>query len=189
MATPDQILLEWRKMKAAYPASFMKSDDDEITANQLVWIEQLSDIDADMLRVACANYRSSCEEWLPPAGKIRNMALDLAEPNHRRPGIEAWGDVVKAFHEVGVYGAPQFDDPLVADVVKMLGWDTLCKSEDQTADRARFIAGYEAIASRKRDDALMLPEVRRVSQLIGARRADVQGEIKRLAEAKRDATQ
>jgi hypothetical protein len=182
MATEKEILLEWRKMKAAYPSSFVKCDDDEITANQLVWIEQLSDIAHDLLQAACLQYRSSKEDWFPSAGRIRNMALDLSQPTGRRTGIEAWGDVVKAFHEVGSYCAHQFDDPLVADVVKMLDWQKLCQSEDQTADRARFIAGYEAIVSRRRDDALMLPEVRQVQQQIAGRAHD---EIKRLAEAKK----
>lgn len=186
MATEQEILLEWQKMKAAYPSSWIRSTADDVTGNQLVWIEQLSDLAPDLLRAACSNYRSSDAEWFPPAGRIRKLALDLAEPNHRRTGVEAWGDVVKAFHEVGYTRAPVFDDPIVADVVKMMDWQRLCMSEEQTADRARFIAGYEAIATRKRDDALMLPEVRQVQQQIAGRAQD---EIKRLAEAKRDVTQ
>jgi hypothetical protein len=181
MATPEQILTEWRKMKAAYPSSFVRADDDEITANQLVWVEQLSDIDPDLLRAACAHYRSSDAEWFPPAGKIRKMVLDLSEPNHRRTGIEAWGDVVKAFHTPGYYGSPEFCDPVVVQVVKSLGWQALCISEDQTADRARFIDGYNAIAGRERSNALMLPDVKRVAEKQLERAGEV---IKRLAESK-----
>lgn len=184
MATPDEILLEWRKMKAAYPASFSRSDDDEITANQFIWIEQLSDLAPDLLRAACANYRSSDAEWFPAAGKIRKMAFDLASPNHRT-GAEAWGDVVKAFHrDGGQYGVPQFDDPIVAEVVKALEWRRLCNSEeqDEVSNRAKFVDAYNAIASLRRNETLTLPEVRRVQAQIQSKAQD---EIKRLAEARR----
>lgn len=181
MATPEQIITEWRTMRAGYPSSFVRATDDDITGNQLIWIEQLSDVDPDLLHAACANYRSSDSEWFPTAGKIRKMAFDLSNPNGHRTGLEAWGDVVAAFHHGGHWGIPEFSDPIVADVVKLLDWQTLCLSEYQTADRARFIAAYEAITDRRKTDALTLPEVRQVQQQIAGGNGKALAEIKRLA--------
>lgn len=179
MATDDQIILEWQKMKAAYPSSFVRASDDDITGNQLVWIEQLADIDSALLSAACAQYRSSPAEWFPSAGKIRNIALELSTPATRRTGLEAWGDVIKAISDVGYYRVPYFTDTIVSEVVKSLGWQNLCISENQMSDRARFIDAYNSMLERKRDTALMLPEVERIVQL-----SRVGYEIKRLADAK-----
>lgn len=147
-----------------------------------IFKQTLSDIDGDLLRASALKIIST-SKWFPSVAELREAALDIAEPNGRRTGLEAWGDVVAAFHrDGGQYGNPQFDDPIASEVVRMLGWQTLCLSEDQTADRARFIDGYNAIASCRRNETLTLPEVRRVQAQIQGRAQD---EIKRLAEAKR----
>lgn len=51
----------------------------------------------------------------------------------RKPNIltssEAWALVVAEVHRVHYDGKPVFDDPLVAKVVKQLGWHFLCMNE------------------------------------------------------------
>jgi len=188
MANSNEITVIFGVLTTNYGYIMRDKTPEQLSGLLDIWKQTLGDLDGDLLRASALKIIST-SKWFPSVAELRDAALDIAEPEKRRTGIEAWGDVVKEIHRVGSYGAPYFTDDLVAEVVKMLDWQTLCLSEEQTADRARFIAGYEAIVKRKRDNALLLPEVRRVSQLIGARRAEVQGEIKRLAEAKRDAAQ
>ena len=63
----------------------------------------------------------------------------------------------------GFHEFPVFDDPITQRVVNAMGWGNLCGSEDATADRARFLQGYEAVARRMQDDRATLPVVRELT--------------------------
>lgn len=90
---------------------------------------------------------------IPAVADIRRVVLEL-ERGPVRPGGEAWGEVLKAISRYGAYRTPgvdfEFSEPEVARCVNALGWRVLCASEDQTADRARFIELYGAVASQER---------------------------------------
>ncbi len=60
----------------------------------------------------------------------------------------------------GDFGTPVWSHPLVERVVKQLGWRNLRMSEDQTADRARFVQAYEQLLARATTEEMLLPEVR-----------------------------
>lgn len=108
-------------------------------------------------------------KWLPTIAEIRAAAVEL-EHGARRSGAEAWGDVTTAIRKIGRYGNPAFEDPLVAQCVRSFGWETLCDSTNDTADRARFIEAFDALAERSRRDlvagaALALPSPNGAKQL------------------------
>lgn len=149
-----------------------------------IWKQTLCDMDGELLRLAALKIIST-SKWFPSVAELREAALSIAAPEHQRTGIEAWGDVVKAIGSVGYYRVPEFDDELVAEVVRSFGWRRLCASEDMVSDRARFIDGYNAMRTRLKADALMLPEVQHAQAQLSARRHDGRDEIKRLAEAMR----
>ena len=153
-----------------------------------IWKRTLADIDGELLRLAALKIISQ-SKWFPQVAELREAAVDIAEPG-RRSGVEAWGDVVRAFGCGRGYAPPEFSDPLVMETVKVMGWRNLATSENQTADRARFIECYNALAQRKRNDMLALPEVRQAQQQLAERQRCVQRElaqeaVKQLAEAKR----
>lgn len=90
---------------------------------------------------------------IPAVADIRRTVLEL-ERGPVRPAGDAWGEVLKAIGRYGAYRTPgvdfQFSHPEVAHCVNSLGWKVLCTSEDQTADRARFIELYGAVAAQER---------------------------------------
>ncbi len=90
-------------------------------------------------------------KWLPTIAEIRAMSVDL-KFGPQRSGLEAWGDVVAAIRAVGSYGCPKFEDPCVAECVRIMDWRTLCLSENDTADRARFVELYDNLQTRERRD-------------------------------------
>ena len=61
---------------------------------------------------------------------------------------------------IGSYGVPHFEDELTARVVKMMGWRTLCASEQPSIDRAQFRDMYTALASREEREQKLLPHTR-----------------------------
>ncbi len=112
----------------------------------------LADLDFDAAQTACARLIAS-STFLPSVAEIRAMTLDVAI-GPRRTGAEAWGGVVTACRLVGHYRpAPEFDDPIVGEVVGAMGWEYLCKSDAEVSDRSRFVALYDELSLRARSDA------------------------------------
>lgn len=67
---------------------------------------------------------------------------------------QAWAEVLQQVRRVGYYGVPVWSHPAVADAVAALGWQTLCTSDNQEADRAHFMRFYERAHDRHRDAQL-----------------------------------
>lgn len=117
---------------------------------------------------------------LPTVGEIRATCLEL-QAGPRRAGGDAWGEVRRAIQTKGAYRMPgrdlEFSEPLTARAVDALGWQELCLSEMQSADRARFIELYEQLATsaRKESATSQLPAVKAYRELQAARRGEVQG--------------
>jgi len=151
-------------MVAAYPNT-------QITdATREVYVKMLSDIPLGVLEPAIQQAMAE-SEFLPTIARIREKALALSQPGHVS-ALEAWGVVKKAMQQVGFYRTPQFDDPLIAKAVDCIGWQTLCSSENQAADRAHFSKVYDSLVKRELEDARMMPEVRQIQQKIRALIAD-----------------
>lgn len=104
--------------------------------------------------------------WMPSVADIRRQVLEL-QRGPVRAGGEAWGDFLDAVGRHGAYRLPAFADPLVARVVSRLGWRELCLSENQVADRARFVELYDRLAQQeaREEQAPLLGEAKRQRQL------------------------
>lgn len=94
--------------------------------------------------------------WMPSVADIRATVLEL-QRGPVRAGGDAWGSVLAAVSRYGSYRTPGtdfvFDDPTVARCVGALGWQNICLSENQAADRARFIEMYDKLASQAQREA------------------------------------
>ncbi len=99
--------------------------------------------------------------WLPSVADIRAAALELAR-GPVRAGGDAWGGVLRAIAAEGAYRTPgvdfTFSDPVTAQCVEALTWQTLCLSENPTAERARFIELYDKLATQSHRE-LQAPEL------------------------------
>lgn len=100
-------------------------------------------------------------ERLPTPAALRKLALEL-ERGPAKAGATAWGEVLKAIQRFGPYRTPRFDDPLVAQAVEAIGWQTLNQSDyrEAVADRARFIELYDQLAASARATAQAAPALR-----------------------------
>lgn len=135
-----------------------------------VYVSMLKDIPLTVLEPAIQQAMAE-SEFLPTIARIREKAIALTQPAHVS-SLEAWGVVKKAMEQVGFYRYPQFEDPLVTKAVECIGWQTLCSSENEPADRAHFSKVYESLVRREIDDARMLPEVKQIQQKVRALIAD-----------------
>ena len=184
MATRQDINLLWDTLLGAYPYYTR-----ELTAKQLMeqnglWAELLADVPMESLRLA-ARVHIANNKFFPALSELRTAALAHLAPQ-RESALEAWGTVLELmrpgaywpgkYAEIGADGKlipggemPTFANPVTGVVVRSLGgFEALQISTergDEVSNRARFIEAYNGLASRERDDALMLPEVRERRQL------------------------
>jgi len=151
-----------------------------------VYYQDLKDIDAHELEIACQHCRTEAgRKFAPSVGELRGAVMDLRRASLQIPSAyEAWGEVLKAFIEVGHNGSPQWSHPLIAKTVRSLGWRNLCMSEDQTADRARFLQAYEQLTQRAESEMMMVPNVKNYLLENGAEMLALDS-IKKLAEGMR----
>lgn len=113
-----------------------------------IYESMLKDLDRDSAARAVSRLLAT-SKFLPAIAEIRAEATTV-EHGHRRLGGEAWGDVGLAVRRFGRYEHPVFDDQIVAECVRQMGWLSLCNSTNEVADRARFIELYDGLAQRDR---------------------------------------
>jgi hypothetical protein len=148
-------------LKRAYPRQTIERGTLELYA------ELLGDLDF-AATLAAVRRIVTTGQWFPSIAEIRAEATKTAEV---RPALDAWEDVKRAFVAVGHCGRPEFDDPLVRRAVECLGWQSLCVSTNETADRARFCELYSDLAKREQTrrqlGAAALPEGPRGVRALG----------------------
>ena len=140
---------------AAYPVETRNVTREEAEATARAYRRGLDDLDENVAMHAIDRLIKTAER-LPTIAALRKAALEI-QHGRKRPGGEAWGDVLKAMRSYGHIREPgihfQFEDPLVARAVAAFGWQDLCGSENAIADRARFIELYESLEGNARADA------------------------------------
>lgn len=165
-------------ISAAYP-NFNPS---ELTAE--IYYQTLNDIPADELKTATLHcITESGRKFAPSVGEIRGAVAELRGYSGNVPSsFQAWEEVLEQFRVTGYYREPQFSHLLIEKAVRALGWKELCQSENQVADRARFIQCYEQLTDRATREEMLLPEVRGFIEANGARLQAPADAIKLLAD-------
>ena len=160
-ATIKQVMII---LAAAYPRFTATADTGRVYA------ELLRDIPDDLL-IAATKQHATSSKWFPSVAELRQAAFNIRAKSLGIPSpAEAWGEVMREMRRVGSWGSPEFSTLLIADTVDGLGgWDALCRSENNVADRAHFLKIYGALLERHDQDAAMLPEIRDLVAQMSAR--------------------
>jgi hypothetical protein len=167
--------LEAKKLVAVLVAAFPTG---KITAETVgVYERMLGDLDYGAANAAIERLLAT-SKWLPTVAEIREAGLTLNR-GEMRPGGDAWGEVLRAISRYGYMRTPgidfEFTDPIVAECVRALTWRELCDSENQVADRARFVELYDRLAATRRRSELSesLPAMQRFRALQEQRRREL----------------
>lgn len=127
------------------------------------YYEMLGDLPYDLAAVAVKKIIATDEyPTLPTIGKIRQAAAEISR-GHILSAPEAWGMVLKAVHEYGYYREGEALAALpeqVAEVVRWMGFQTICMSEKISVVRGQFLKMYETQQRRESEQALLPPAVR-----------------------------
>ncbi len=162
------IALSW------YPSTRSWSAD-EIALTVEQYAGALADLDP---KVVLAAIESIGGEWFPALPHVREAAARMQVGQFGMGAVEGWTQVMDAIRKHGAYhgyttqvevgmnsrdGLPgAIEDPVAQTVVSALGWNTLCMSENPTADRARFLELYEQKRESVVDRAKLTPSAREV---------------------------
>lgn len=133
------------------------------------WESLLLDLDANLVAATIQVLATEGREWPPPPGVVRQRASQLvsALPS----SDQAWGEVREQVRRVGssrgtenwttrTVSEPTWSHPLIGEVADRLGWDSLCQSTNEMADRAHFLKLWEHAAAHQRTTEAMPPAAR-----------------------------
>lgn len=142
-----------------------------------IYEELLADIPTEILQLAAKAVISE-SIFFPAVAELRKKAFEVMSNQQSLPSaFEAWAEVRRYLsdgrgHPIVRHSKEWDIDPLFDKVVGYVGgWTYLATSENQAADRARFIQAYEATVQREQEGARMLPQVRELTaQLADSRR-------------------
>lgn len=129
------------------------------------YFEMLHDLPYDLATAAVKKIVAT-EEYpvLPTVGKIRRAAADLSRGNELS-APEAWGLAIRAIHKYGYYRETEALaslPPGVAQVIRWMGWQELCLSENADVIRGQFLRMFETQQKRESEQALLPPDLREV---------------------------
>lgn len=149
-----------------------------------VYIRCLADIPGQVLEAAVLAHVSG-NKWFPTIAELRDAALQLLPGNKAPTPTDAWAEVRQGIWRHDWNDPPtDWSHPAIAKTVEAIGWDNLCTSETPGVERGHFLKLYDVYCKRLREDAAMLPEVRRTAKELQA--GPTIGEaLKALADAKR----
>ncbi|WP_331697690.1 replicative helicase loader/inhibitor [Paenibacillus sp. IITD108] len=127
-----------------------------------LWLSMFGDVSYEVGAWAVTKFIN--ESVFPPTvADIRSRITDITVKAVKSP-VDAWGEVKLAIRMYGVYNerkALESMSETTRDIVRAIGYTTLCMSENEMADRAHFLKVYEIKVKREREDAALMPGLRK----------------------------
>lgn len=134
-------------------AKFLPAGKEELMLD--VWYSMLSQYPYELVRFAAETHIKSSS--FPPTIHDIIKYIREYEDMGKVDAMSAWGMVCKAIRQYGYYRQAEAMQSLPADiqsVVAAMGWQTLCASENEIADRAHFTKAYEVMQKREKQVAM-----------------------------------
>ena len=174
--TRDEFKILAKAIKAAYPNQNILPDSESMS----IWYELLKDLDYMVAQAAVQKHMVS-SKFPPTIADIREKSAGLAK-GYIPTWSEGWGQVVKAISRYGLYdrkGALESMDDITRTAVERMGFEELCRSENQSVDRANFRMIYEQIVEREQEVRKLPEHLVRLTQNVGNRIAEGENDNER----------
>ena len=173
---------------AAYPNFKVAENKESIE----LWYQMLSDLTGDEFSLAVKRHISK-SPFPPTIADIRKCAAE--SPELKRDWSLGWGLVLEAVRKFGYYNEEAGlsylaeKDIMTAEVVRRLGFQNLCLSENLQNDRANFRMAYEVEMDKRREYAALPAGMRErkslsMSSLALEQKSKADDVIKLLADSK-----
>ena len=166
---------DWSKIAAAINTYYPKEKPFPNPAAIQLWYEEFKDLAYEDVVMALRRHVNT-SRWCPTIAELKEaLVANVA-------GEDDWGEhwkaAVNAIHRFGRYReeeALDSMDPMTREVVKRLGYQDLCRSENQMADRANFRVVFEQVANNERNKAALPKDLQERIALIGSEAKQLEG--------------
>ena len=171
-----------------------------------VWYALLHDLDYQILSKALQQYMLT-NKFKPTVAELREIYAELVSPATSN-WSEGWEEVSRAIGHYGMYqeaaAMESFDevlslnltrgqneekasvDEVTREVVKRLGFQNICLSENIVADRARFAEIYQAIQRRKKTEVNIGSALPNLREMVQNRLAELAQKGQKAIESEKD---
>lgn len=141
------------------------------------WESLLLHLDVASVAAAIQVIAMDGKEWPPTPGQIAKRTLELTQP--LPAADEAWKEVRFWVGRIGwsKYGQedfrtgekclPEWSNALIGRIVDAMGWQELCESENEVADRAHFMRMWAEASQHQTTLDHLPPAARAVLQARG----------------------
>lgn len=125
----------------------------------------LADIEFKDAERAVLSFQADGAAFAPHFGMIRKRAVELSMPAFPT-SEDAWKEIREQVARCGwtrmLPGGrqPVWSNPIIGEIADAIGWQALCESENEVADRAHFTKFYAVKVERAQAEARMPPSVR-----------------------------
>lgn len=129
-------------------------------------------------------------KFKPTVAELREIYTDLVSPV-LSDWSEGWEKVSKAIGHYGMYqeaAAMESFDEVTREVVKRLGFQNICLSENIVADRARFAEIYQDIQRRKRIELNVGSALSNLREMVQNRLAELAQKEQKTIEPEKEKT-
>lgn len=155
--TEEQFLIIAKTIKTFYPDKKIIESDEEA----YLWYEMLKDIDYKSASAAIKRW-VSLNKWCPTIADIREMSAEV-KGNTVNEWEEEWDKVIDAVHRYG-YTRPEEAlnslPDMTRNIVKRLGYKTICMSENISIERANFRDVYNREADKQREQNILSKDLK-----------------------------
>lgn len=149
-------------LKAAYPKFYINTSEKDIKSAIELWSTMFSDDALEVVKAAI--YKLISEFTFPPTiADVKKRLLQITFPESKKTAVDGYAELMEAMRKYGHYNtqkAMDSFDPVLKKVVKSIGWETLCMSENKMADRAHFIKLYDVVKKQDNEEKLLPVELK-----------------------------
>lgn len=153
-----------------------------------MWSVMLKDIPFDLAQVALQAH-SSRSQFPPSISEIRAAALEIAKPEISMTGDEAWKIARETMRKYGCSNLPVISTgadgsivrryardeakkntpPEVWKIMERMGYRDMCMTENIDVIRGQFLRMWDAYSRRRKEQALLPPSVRSITESLTKR--------------------
>lgn len=154
--TREEIIAVLALLKANYSGALKDMTRQDAEGKINIWTMMFADVDKESMNIAIQKIIAT-NKYFPTIAEVREV---LAEINTIRviDSGEAWGEVISAIRNYGWNNECKALESMsenTRNVVKRMGWQDLCRSENIMTDRAHFLKMYETEEKRQKEKNIL----------------------------------
>jgi hypothetical protein len=158
---------EVMKILAVISEMYQKFEVNEVKGQ--LFFELLGDLEYAVVQMAVKKYMLT-SEFPPTVADIRKLAIEIINPDMLVTGADAWGEVTKAMQNYGswrVNEALESMNEKTRQVVKCIGFQNICMTENIDVMRGQFMKMYSQVDERSKTEMLLPPTLNEQIKALG----------------------